>query len=396
MRSLLRKGSQGMKTQTSSEKVAEGGYARAVKPMTPKDLEAVVQKVGAGVEEWDSARIVLEKPLQDAARNHGRVLLMKDTREGNRLMAVKQMPNRWMRLSPKDFNDQYPTASEKPWEDIAYVAYLGTVGFPYVCEFYGIFRSPKETFVASQFCSGGDLFGWCDHPSVPPVGQERESVMLPIVGQIFDGVCWLHDLGIAHRDLSLENILLQGQPTDAKVKLIDFGMTTLQRMVTNQIRGKDSYQAPEVHSDGEVDTFLGDNFALGVVMFAMAAHDYPWTCTKRGKCQLFEYVSAFGFRRFLEKRRSRKKKDEFLCTIFSSDFVDVLDALLKFDPKHRACVGEATFVQKKTDRKNVWEMTYLRLMGEQLQKKKQADRQRKSAGKEGEGKDSTMKTVVPS
>ena len=30
------------------------------------------------------------------------------------------------------------------------------------------------------------------------------------------------------------------------------------------------------------DAFLADDFALGVVVFAMAVQDYPWTSTKKG------------------------------------------------------------------------------------------------------------------
>ena len=104
--------------------------------------------------------------------------------------------------------------------------------------------------------------------------------MLPIVGQIFTAVCWLHDLGVAHRDLSLENILLTDNGGSMQVKLIDFGMSTTQRVCKRELRGKQSYQAPEMHGP-EYDAFLADEFALGVVLFAMAVQDYPWTSTKK-------------------------------------------------------------------------------------------------------------------
>jgi len=331
-------------------------------PMQQVDLDAAMKEVSSGVEPWDSTRIVLVKPLQDAARNHGQVQLMRDTANGDRLMAVKRMPSRWVRSGPKEFDEQYPTASEKPWHDLGYVQHLGSVHFPYVCDLHGIFRSEDETFVATSFCTEGDLFGWCDNEAVPAPSPAREEHMRPIIAQVFAAVRWLHDLGIAHRDLSLENILLVGTGADARVKVIDFGMATLRRTARSEVRGKASYQAPEMHTGGDMDTFLSDIFALGVVIFAMAAQDYPWTCTKRGKCQLFEYVHSFGLRRFFDKRRLRKGNGEYLVDVFTPGFIEVIDTMLNFQPKQRGCVGEVTFQDdvRRKRRPSVWDLPHLK------------------------------------
>ena len=72
--------------------------------------------------------------------------------------------------------------------------------YPYVCELLGIFTDKEESYVVTSFCTGGDLFNWCD--GHPPPGREREKVMGPIVAQIFSAVRWLHEMGIAHRDIS--------------------------------------------------------------------------------------------------------------------------------------------------------------------------------------------------
>mmetsp|Transcript_60423 Transcript_60423/g.118933 ORF Transcript_60423/g.118933 Transcript_60423/m.118933 type:complete len:383 (+) Transcript_60423:71-1219(+) len=351
------------KDATQNVFVPSDKLAWGVTPITRADLDETLVQIGKKIITWDSTRIVLVKQLQEAARNHGRVELMKDTTT-NTPMAVKRMPTRWVRTSPQDFEKEYPSASEQPWYDIAYVKRLATVGFPYVCEFYGMFRSDSETFVASQFCSEGDLFGWCDNSKVPAPGPGREEFMKPIVAQIFAAVRWMHDLGIAHRDLSLENILLEGGfGADAKVKLIDFGMATTTRMVANEIRGKNSYQAPEVHFPNEpVDTYLLDTFAVGVTIFAMSVHDYPWTCTRKGKCQLFQYVSNFGFRRFLQKRKLRRGRGETLNEVLTPAFVDTVAALVDFAPEKRGSLGEICYSQDVAQyrRLSVWDMPYMK------------------------------------
>lgn len=337
------------------------------RPMTQQDLQDAMEQVADAVKPWDSGEFGVVKQLQDAIRNHGRVELMRH--KDGRQVATKRMPNRWVRSGPADFAAQYPSASEKPWFDLGFVRHLNSVGFPFACELCGVFRDAEETFVITEFCSEGDLFAWCDWESVPRPGLEREKHMLPIVAQICTAVRWLHDLGIAHRDLSLENILLHDEGGGhMAVKVIDYGMGTLNRMCRREVRGKQSYQAPEMHLEAEYDTFLCDEFAIGVVLFAMAAQDYPWTCTKRNACQLFEYVSMFGFRRFLDKRKLRKGNGEFLIDVFSPEFTEVLEALLQVQPKARASLGEACFGEQagasEKPRKNVWELGWLEGAGD--------------------------------
>ncbi len=68
--------------------------------------------------------------------------------------AVKRMPTRWVRLNPKDFTTQYPTAIEHPWEDMGLVRLLNKLEFPFVSDLLGLFHSPHEMFVVSTFCTG--------------------------------------------------------------------------------------------------------------------------------------------------------------------------------------------------------------------------------------------------
>lgn len=185
--------------------------------------------------------------------------------------------------------------------------------------------------------------------------------------QMFSAVAWLHDLGICHRDLSLENILLQKSADSGsdglQVKLIDFGMSTLQRHTCNEIRGKQSYQAPEMHrKDEDYDGFLTDVFALGVVIYCLASQDYPWQSTQPGGCQLFSYVSLKGFRAFLERRKLRKGSGERLIEVFTTPFVDLVAGLTALSPVERFTVGEQCWTQPSapaTQRTAVWDLAWL-------------------------------------
>uniref|UniRef100_A0A7S2MZM2 Protein kinase domain-containing protein n=1 Tax=Zooxanthella nutricula TaxID=1333877 RepID=A0A7S2MZM2_9DINO len=333
-----------------------------IQAMSTRDLDLAIDKAVSEAKRWSITNLVFVKHLQDASRNRGTVSLMSDATQGGQLFAVKRMPNEWVCTGPEDFDQKYPGSGERPWVDIGILRHLNDIGFPHVCKLVDLFRGKEETFVAMSFCTQGDLFAWCEHETTPAPGLPREACMHPLVTQLFSGVRWLHNFGIAHRDLSLENIMLTDKGTGhLSVQIIDFGMATLLRLVKHEIRGKASYQAPEMHLSAECDTFLVDSFALGVLVFAMASQDYPWTSTKRNTCQLFEYACAFGMRRFFEKRKLRKGNGEYLVDVFSHGFADLVEVLV--EPKHalRASLGEACFSPKATGKKrqNVWLMAWL-------------------------------------
>jgi len=337
------------------------GSVAAAKAVSQKELDAAATEASAEVESWDGSRIVIVRDLQAAVRNHGQVQLARDAGSDGRLLAVKRMPTAWVRTDAADFAREYPRASEKPWADLAFLRVLQERTYPYACHLRGIFRNESETFVATSFCTEGDLFDWCHSEGLPAPGPEREERVRPVAAQLLAAVRWLHDLGVAHRDLSLENVVLTRHGSGLSLRLIDFGMATLQREVRNEVVGKLLYQAPEVHTRRVVDTFLADAFAVGAMIYSMVAKDYPWTSTQRGKCQLFEYFCRFGLRRLLTKRRVRRGNGEYLIEVLSAEIVEVLDVLLETRPRKRASLGQSVFDNEfriGRRRSNVWDMPF--------------------------------------
>jgi len=278
--------------------------------------------------------------------------------------AVKRMPTKWVRTGPQEFLQKYPTASERPWMDFSIVKLLNARKFTYVCELVGIFRDDVNTFVVTTYATEGDMFSWCDREPRP--GKDREDMMRPFVREIFEAIWWIHLCGIAHRDLSLENILLTKKADgELQIKLIDFGNATLMRWCTKEVRGKQSYQAPEMHKEGEYDTFCSDAFSLGVIVFAMAVQDYPWIATKPNTCQMCEYVRKNGFCKLLERRKLRKGDGERLIDVLSPNLTGLLDGLLKMEPEERSGLGEKFTIIKDGDpleRISVWDDPWLEML----------------------------------
>eukprot|EP00927_Polykrikos_kofoidii_P057051 TRINITY_DN51161_c0_g1_i1.p1 TRINITY_DN51161_c0_g1~~TRINITY_DN51161_c0_g1_i1.p1 ORF type:complete len:377 (-),score=51.72 TRINITY_DN51161_c0_g1_i1:20-1150(-) len=307
--------------------------------------------LNAKVQEWNPHEFLKVKTLQEARVNHGSVDLMQSFDQGF-FVACKKMPNSWVMESHEDFKRTHTQSAEEPWTDVCVAKYLFEDGFPYVCAQFGVFRDSVNTFVLTSFASGGDLFNWME--TAGPVGFEREQMIRPISNQIFTAVRMLHDRGIAHRDLSPENILLSydGQK-GVSVKLIDFGMASLGRFC-GKPRGKPSFQAPEMHSANWYDSYLSDAFQLGVVMYALATQDYPWDSTIPGACNKFSFIEAHGLREFLAIREVYQNPSEVLIDAIDPEFLEVVEGLLQFRPEDRLTCGELCWGQDWPDRKSVF------------------------------------------
>eukprot|EP00440_Ansanella_granifera_P009338 gb/GFBE01010120.1/.p1 GENE.gb/GFBE01010120.1/~~gb/GFBE01010120.1/.p1 ORF type:complete len:407 (+),score=85.13 gb/GFBE01010120.1/:1-1221(+) len=306
---------------------------------TEWDIEASIQDASS-VQVWHDESFEVVKTLQNAARNKGRVELMKAIDSGE-FVAVKRMPITWTGKGHQQFLDEHPAEQEMPWVDVGVVQYLASKDFPYICNPLGVFQSTSETFVVSALATEGDLFGWCQEGILP--GAEREDMIRPLARQVFSAVRGLHMLGIAHCDISLENVLLtKGEDGELHMKLIDFGMAAIGPNFLNGARGKPSYQAPEMHCDADYDPYRADSFSLGVVLFCMAAMDYPWMSTRPNCCKAFGFVLSKGFCAYLAKRKARNSSAR-LSEVFSPPLMELLQELLSTDPDSRAVLKDRSF-----------------------------------------------------
>mmetsp|Transcript_127332 Transcript_127332/g.254370 ORF Transcript_127332/g.254370 Transcript_127332/m.254370 type:complete len:410 (+) Transcript_127332:111-1340(+) len=305
------------------------------------------------VSRWEPGRFEMVRKLQDATRNRGQVHLMSDNSSG-RLVAVKQMPNRWIRRSHSDFVIEHPSETEMPWQDVGCVNFLNGMDFPYVCSLLGVYRDDVHTYVVTSFATEGDLFSWCESGCAP--GVEREVLVQPLARQMMAALQQLHEFSIVHRDLSLENILLSKLDDGSlRIQVIDFSMASTSRRFSNCVRGKASYQAPELHTDKEHDAYLSDIFALGVTLYAVLTKDYPWLSTRPGGCKCFDYARKHGFRAYLVKRKLRNT-NLVVADVVSEPLKQLLEGMLAFDPNQRLTLGEAVW---PAWRRSVWDEPWM-------------------------------------
>lgn len=108
--------------------------------------------------------------------------------------------------------------------------------------------------------------------------------------QLCYGVCYLHDNRVAHRDLKLENVVID---IFGHVRIVDFGYADrfTDTAMSSRMMGSTSYCAPEVWLGKDYDVFKADVWALGIILFGLAYKAFPVrvsTAQDPGFCQVHE------------------------------------------------------------------------------------------------------------
>lgn len=114
-----------------------------------------------------------------------------------------------------------------------------------------------------------------------------------IFKQVVEGIRYLHNRCISHRDIKLENLLLDD---DNNIRIIDFGFSTcipLDRKV-KMFCGTPSYMAPEIVNKTEYCGPPADIWALGVLLFTLLCGGFPY----RGStdAELYSKISNAEYR----------------------------------------------------------------------------------------------------
>lgn len=143
----------------------------------------------------------------------------------------------------------------------------------HVIRLHEAFDSQKQVFLIMENVSGGSLHSLLKSKVNR---QLKDSEAKHLFGQIASAIKYWHSKNITHRDIKLENILLDDSKTN--VKLIDFGFST---WIPNEKKikifwGTPSYMAPEIVSKKEFWGPPADIWALGVLLYALLCGKFPF------------------------------------------------------------------------------------------------------------------------
>ncbi len=129
------------------------------------------------------------------------------------------------------------------------------------------------TCIVMEYVDGITLKEWLQTKTKTKTGTGvKDADAIRIMDELLQAVAYIHSLGIAHRDLKPQNILLTRQ--GLHVKLIDFGLAdTDDYAVLKQPAGTISYMSPEQMAM-QIPDIRNDIYSIGVVMRQMPLPKY--------------------------------------------------------------------------------------------------------------------------
>ncbi|XP_042713970.2 ribosomal protein S6 kinase-related protein isoform X1 [Chrysemys picta bellii] len=142
------------------------------------------------------------------------------------------------------------------------------VSHPFVHCLGDSWQGQRHLFIMCTYCSTGDL-----HTLWASSGRFAEATIRLFAAELVLALGYLHDLGIVHRDVKMENILLDER---GHLKLTDFGLSRHLRRGERAytICGTLQYMAPEVLSGGPY-SHSADWWSLGILLFTLATGKFP-------------------------------------------------------------------------------------------------------------------------
>ncbi|KAM9316136.1 hormonally up-regulated neu tumor-associated kinase homolog A-like [Gastrophryne carolinensis] len=198
------------------------------------------------------------------------------------------------------------------------------VKHPNIVQLYETLETENSYYMVMELCEGGDLMDRiCDKKKL----EEKE--VRKYARQIMSAVEHLHRHGIVHRDLKIENYLLD---ENGNIKIVDLGLSNTikgeglaQELLSTQC-GSPAYAAPELLANKKYGPKV-DVWSVGVSIYAMLTGTLPFT------------VEPFNIKQLHQKMVNLEINP--MPRGVSTGAIDFLHMLLEPDPTKRPSVKEA-------------------------------------------------------
>ncbi|XP_055975068.1 NUAK family SNF1-like kinase 2 [Sorex fumeus] len=147
---------------------------------------------------------------------------------------------------------------------------MSSLNHPHIIAIHEVFENSSKIVIVMEYASRGDLY---DYISERQRLSEREA--RHFFRQIVSAVHYCHQNGIVHRDLKLENILLDA---NGNIKIADFGLSNLfhHGQFLQTFCGSPLYASPEIING---KPYMGpevDSWSLGVLLYILVHGTMPF------------------------------------------------------------------------------------------------------------------------
>ncbi|XP_032497335.1 serine/threonine-protein kinase 33 isoform X2 [Phocoena sinus] len=211
------------------------------------------------------------------------------------------------------------------------VTILKSVKHEHIIHLEQVFETPKKMYLVMELCEDGELKEILDRK-----GHFSENETRWIIRSLASAIAYLHNKGIVHRDLKLENIMVKSSFIDANdemnlnIKVTDFGLAVKKQgrseAMLQTTCGTPIYMAPEVINAHDYSQQC-DIWSIGVIMYILLCGEAPFMA--RSEEKLFELI-----------RKGELRFKDSVWDSISDSAKSVLKQLMKVDPAHRITAKE--------------------------------------------------------
>ncbi|GAB4836340.1 CBL-interacting serine/threonine-protein kinase 16 [Ancistrocladus abbreviatus] len=143
---------------------------------------------------------------------------------------------------------------------------------PNIVQLVEVMATKTKIYLVMEYLKGGELCGLVEK------GKLTEDSARKYFQQLICAVDYCHSRGVCHRDLKLENLLLD---ENGDLKLADFGISTLPGQTYHDgllytLAGAPAYVAPEILRRQRYDGYRADIWSCGVSLYALLAGYLPF------------------------------------------------------------------------------------------------------------------------
>ena len=144
---------------------------------------------------------------------------------------------------------------------------------PNIIKLLDTFENEDYIYIVMECLKGGDLFTYLEKRKF----KISEARACEIIHSLAAALYYLHSYGIVHRDIKLDNILMEDDSETSEAKIVDFGLSKMigPNEYCNEPFGTFGYVAPEVLSQEPYDKAV-DIWGLGVVAYILLTGRSPF------------------------------------------------------------------------------------------------------------------------
>jgi serine/threonine protein kinase len=141
----------------------------------------------------------------------------------------------------------------------------------HVCRMYDLGEADGTHYITMEYVSGEDL-----KSILRMMGPMSAGKVVFIAKQVCEGLAEAHRLGVVHRDLKPQNIMID---REGNIRIMDFGIARSLKVKgmtgAGVVIGTPEYMSPEQIEGQEVDN-RSDIYSLGIILYEMATGRVPF------------------------------------------------------------------------------------------------------------------------